>query len=338
MSSGRETGDMRRRDVIAGLGGAAAWTAGGWAQAGGGQRRLGILLVYGETHPDSPVIVETVKDSLRRLGWIWGQNLVVDLRFGDGDAETMRRAASEILARKPNVVLAQGVVGATAVQHATTTTPVVFMMLQDPVGGGFVASLAHPGGNLTGVTNFDFTLVGKWLQLLKELSPGVTRVLAIVNPDYPARLAAYTTELARIGPELGMAARIAGVHDADEIERAIGGFAEEPHSGLIVLPDAVTGVYSAQIIAAAAVGNLPAVYAYAAQVRLGGLAAYTTDVVQDVQRAAGYIDRILRGAAPGDLPVQASERFLTVINLKTAAALKLTISSSLLAKADELVE
>ncbi|MBE7246118.1 MAG: ABC transporter substrate-binding protein [Actinomycetospora chiangmaiensis] len=328
---------MRRRDVIAGLGGAAAWPAAGRAQAAG-QRRLGILFVYGETHPDTPVIVETLKESLRRAGWVWGENLAVDLRYGDGDADRMRRETDAILAGKPDVVLAQGVVGATALQQATKTMPVVFMMLQDPVGAGFVSSLAHPGGNLTGVTNFDFTLVGKWLQLLKELSPGVTRALALVNPDYPARLTGYAAELARIAPELGLVARIAGVHDAAEIEQAVTGFAQEPHGGLIVLPDAVTGVYGAQIIALAASCQLPAVYAYAAQVRMGGLAAYTTSVVQDVQRAAGYLDRILRGAVAGNLPVQASDRFLTVINLHTAAALKLTISPSLLAKADELVD
>jgi putative ABC transport system substrate-binding protein len=328
---------MRRRDVIAGLGGAAAWPATGWAQTGS-QRRLGILLVYGEAHPDSPVIVETLKESLQRAGWTWGQNLAVDLRYGNGDAERMRRQADEMLARRPDVVLAQGVVGATALQQATTTTPVVFMMLQDPVGAGFVSSLSRPGGNITGFTNFDFPLVGKWLQLLKELSPGVTRALALINPDYPARLAGYSTELARLGPELGIDARIAGVHDAGEIERAITHFAREPKGGLIALPDAVTGVYGLRIIELAAACRLPAVYAYAAQVRLGGLAAYTTSVVQDVQRAAGYLDRILRGAVVGDLPVQASERFLTVINLRTAAALGLTIAPSLMAKADELIE
>jgi putative ABC transport system substrate-binding protein len=328
---------MRRRDVIAGLGGAAAWPATGRAQARG-QRRLGILLVYGETHPDIPIIIDTLKESLQRDGWIWGQNLAVDLHFGGGDSGKMRRQADEILARKPDVVLAQGVVGTTALQQATTTTPVVFMMLQDPVGGGFVKSLSRPGGNLTGFTNFDFTLVGKWLQLLKELSPGVTRALALINPDYPARLAGYSAEIARIGPGLGVDARIAGVHDAAEIEQAITLFKKGGQGGLIVLPDAVTGVYSQQIIDLAAAYRLPAVYAYAAQVRLGGLAAYTTSVTQDVQRAAGYIDRVLRGAVVGNLPVQANERFLTLINLKTAATLGLTISPSLLASADELIE
>lgn len=328
---------MRRRDVIAGLGGAAAWPATGRAQARG-QRRLGILLVYGETHPDIPIIIDTLKESLQRDGWIWGQNLAVDLHFGSGDSGKMRRQADEILARKPDVVLAQGIVGTTALQQATTATPVVFMMLQDPVGGGFVKSLSRPGGNLTGFTNFDFTLVGKWLQLLKELSPGVTRALALINPDYPARLAGYSAEIARIGPGLGVDARIAGVHDAAEIEQAITLFDKGGQGGLIVLPDAVTGVYSRQIIDLAAAYRLPAVYAYAAQVRLGGLAAYTTSVTQDVQRAAGYIDRVLRGAVVGNLPVQANERFLTLINLKTAATLGLTIAPSLLASADELIE
>jgi putative ABC transport system substrate-binding protein len=328
---------MRRRDVIAGLGGAAAWPAGAWAQAKG-QRRLGILLVYGEAHPDSPIIVETLKATLDRAGWAWGRNLAVDLRFGDGDAEKMGLQAHAILAQKPDVVLAQGVVGATALQSATTTTPVVFMMLQDPIGGGFVTSLSRPGGNLTGFTNFDFTLVGKWLQFLKELSPGVTRALALINPDYPARLAGYEAELARSGPLLGIDVRIAGVHDAAEIARAITSFAEAPRGGLIVLPDAVTGVYGRQIVDLAATYRLPAVYAYAAPVRLGGLAAYTTSVTQDAQRAAGYIDRILRGAVVGDLPVQASDRFLTLINLNTAASLGLTISPSLLASADELID
>jgi putative tryptophan/tyrosine transport system substrate-binding protein len=328
---------MRRRDVIAGLGGAAVWPGTAWSQDRG-RRRLGILLVYGAAHPDSAVIVEALRETLHRAGWTWGQNLLVDLQYGNGDAERMSRQAEAVLARRPDVVLAQGVVGATALQRATTTTPVVFMMLQDPVGGGFVTNLSHPGGNLTGFTNFDFLFVGKWLQLLKELSLGVTRALALINPDYPARLRGYAAELARLGPGLGIEARIAGVHDAAEVEAAIKGFADQPRGGLIALPDAVTGIYGQRIIDLAANYRLPAVYAYAAQVRLGGLAAYTTSVRQDVQRAAGYIDRILRGADPGDLPVQASDRFLTLINLRTAATLGLTIAPSLLAKADELVE
>ncbi|MEL6063005.1 MULTISPECIES: ABC transporter substrate-binding protein [unclassified Methylobacterium] len=328
---------MRRRDVIAGLGGAAILPTAGWSQADK-RRRLGILLVYGAAHPDSPVIVETLRASLRGHGWIWGQNLAVDLQFGDGDTEKMGKQTEDMLARQPDIVLAQGVVGTTVLQRATKTTPVVFMMLQDPVGAGFVSSLSHPDGNLTGFTNFDFSLVGKWLQLLKELSPETGRALALINPDYPARLAGYTAELARIGPELGIDARIAGIHDAPEIERAVTAFAKEPRGGLIVLPDAVTGIHGPQIIALAAAHRLPAVYAYEAQIRQGGLAAYTTSVAQEVGRAAGYIDRILRGASVGSLPVQAAARFLTVINVRTAATLGLTISPSLMAKADELIE
>jgi len=328
---------MRRRDILATIGSAAVWPMTG-CSPNPLPRRLGVLLVYGESHPDVPVIVETLKDSLQKRGWIWGQNLIVDLRYGDGDGEKMRRQTGELLALKPDLLFAQGVVGATAVQQTTTKTPVVFIQVQDPVGGGIVASLARPGGNLTGFTNFDYTFVGKWLQLLKELSPGVTRARAIINPDYHARFSGYSTALARIGPALGIHAEATGVHDAAEIERAITTVAAQPQAGLIVLPDAVTGVYSRQIIDLAARYRLPAVFAYAAQVRMGGLAAYTTSVVQDVQQASGYIDRILRGAAVGDLPVQASERFLTMINLKTAAALGLTITPSLLAKADEVIE
>ena len=330
-------GRMRRRDLLLGLGGAVAWPAAGCGQSPA-RRRLGVLLVYDEGHPDMPIIIGTLKDSLRKLGWIWGQNLDVDLRYGDGDSAKMRRQADEILAAKPDLVFAQGVVGTTALQQATTTTPVVFIQAQDPVGGGLVASLSRPGGNLTGFTNFDYTFVGKWLQLLKELSPGVTRARAIINPDYRTRFTGYGAELARIGPKLHIQAEISGVHDAAEIEQAITTFAEEPHGGLIVLPDAITGVYSRQIIDLTARYRLPAVYAYAAQVRMGGLAAYTTSVARDVQQAAGYIDRILRGASVGDLPVQASERFMTLINLKTAAALNLTITPSLLATADEVID
>ncbi|MCJ2089903.1 ABC transporter substrate-binding protein [Methylobacterium sp. E-005] len=328
---------MRRRDVIAGLGGALVSPAAGGTSPKG-QRRLGILLVYGDQHPDSPVIVETLRTSLKQLGWIWGENLAVDLQYGDGNAEKMRRQTDDMLARKPDIVLAQGIVGTTVLQRATKTTPVVFMMLQDPVGAGFVSSLSHPDGNLTGFTNFDFTLVGKWLQLLKELRPSVVRALALINPDYPARLHGYTTELARIGPELGIDARIAGVHNDEEIAQAVSAFAREPHGGLVALPDAVTGIHGPRIIELAATFRLPAVYAYAAQVHQGGLAAYTTSVTQDVERAAKYIDRILRGTPVGSLPVQAASRFQTVINLKTAAELGLTIGPSLLARADALID
>jgi putative ABC transport system substrate-binding protein len=328
---------MRRREIVAALGGAAAWPVRSWAQHGPA-RRLGVLLVYGEEHPHAPLAVRTLKDALQRLGWTEGQNLAIDLRYARGQPELVRRYTDEILAPKPDVVFAQGVVGAAAMQRATNSVPVVFIQVQDPVGGGFVSSLSRPGANLTGFTNFEYSFVGKWLQLLKELSPGTTRALAIINPDNRARFAGYSAALERIAPGLGIHATAGGVQDGPEIERALASLAETPNGGLIVLPDATTGLHGKLIVDLAARLGLPAIFAYSAQVRIGGLAAYTNSVAEDAQRAAGYIDRLLRGAKVSDLPVQASERFETVINLKTAAALGLTISPSLLARADEVID
>ncbi|MDB5592420.1 ABC transporter substrate-binding protein [Enterovirga sp.] len=329
---------MRRREFIAAMGGAAAaFPASSWAQQGP-LRRLGVLLVYGEQHPDAPLMVGTLKDSLQRLGWIEGQTLAIDLRYAGGQPELVRRYTDEILAHKPEVVFAQGVVGAAAMQRATNTVPVVFIQVQDPVGGGFVSSLSRPGANLTGFTNFEYSFVGKWLELLKELSPRTTRALAIINPDNHARFAGYSAALERATLGLGIQATAGGVHDGPAIERALVSLAQTPNGGLLVLPDATTGLHGKLIVDLAAQLGLPAVFAYSAPVRLGGLAAYTNSVAEDAQRAAGYIDRLLRGAKVSDLPVQASERFETVINLRTGAALGLTISPSLLARADEVIE
>lgn len=328
---------MRRRDLIASLSALVGWPTIGRAQPGP-TRRVGALLMYGEDHPDVPLMVGTLKEGLQQAGWVPGRNLGFDVRFARSDPERVKRYTDEILALQPHVVFAQGVVGAAAMQRATTTIPVVFVQAQDPVGGGFVTSLARPEGNLTGFTNFDYSFVGKWLQLLKDASPGVTRALAIINPENRARWAGYSAALERLGPGLGIRANAGGVHDAAEIERYLVSFAQEPNGGLIVLPDATTGVHSRLIIDLAAQHRLPAVYAYSAPVRMGGLAAYTNSVAEDARRAAAYIDRLLRGAKVGDLPVQASERFETVINLKTATALGLTISPTLLASADEVIE
>lgn len=328
---------MKRRELIASLGALAAWPTEAWAQTNG-RRRLGVLLVYREDHPDAPVMVGTLKEALQRSGWVPGQNLDFEIRFARADPERVTRYTDEILGLRPDVVFAQGVVGAAAMQRATTSVPVVFIQVQDPVGGGFVTSLSRPGGNLTGFTNFEYSFVGKWLQLLKDVSPEVTRALAIINPDNRRRWEGYSAALARIGPGLGLRPTMGGVHDAAEIERALSGFAGEPNGGLLVLPDATTGVHTRLIIDLAARHRLPAVYAYGAPVRLGGLAAYTNSVADDARRAAAYIDRLLRGTRISDLPVQASERFETVINLRTATALGLTISPSVLASADEVID
>ena len=282
--------------------------------------------------------VSATIDALRAAGWIEGQNLTVDVRFGASDPERIRRATEELLGLGPDVVLAQGVVGAGVLQRATKTIPVVFVQVQDPVGGGFVTSLSRPEANLTGFTNFDYAMVGKWMALLKEVAPGLTRVLAIINPGDRTRWNGYAGALEQFASALGLRAQMAGVRDPGEIERALASFGAESHGGLVVLPDATTGDHAGVVIAEAARHRLPAVYPYDNQARQGGLVAYTSSVLDQYRAAAGYIDRLLRGAKPGDLPVQAAERFVTILNLRTAAALGLRIPPTLLATVDEVIE
>ena len=289
-------------------------------------------------HPRSRSWLAATLDALRTHGWTEGQNLTVDVRFGSSEPARITRATEELLSLKPDVVLAQGVVGAGLVQRATKTVPVVFVQVQDPVGGGFVTNLSRPDGNLTGFTNFDYAMVGKWVALLKEAAPSLTRVLAIINPDDRTRFEGYRAALDRFAPAVGLRPQMAGVHDVAEIERVLASFAGEPGGGLVVLPDATTGDHAAAITDAAARHRLPAVYPYEHYARSGGLIAYTSDVQDQYRSAAAYIDRLFRGAKPADLPVQAAERFVTILNLKTAAALGLQIPPTLLATADEVIE
>jgi ABC-type uncharacterized transport system substrate-binding protein len=221
---------------------------------------------------------------------------------------------------------------------ATQSIPVVFVSVQDPVGGGFVKSLARPEGNLTGFTNFEYSIVSKWLQLLKDVSPGVTRVMPIINPDNRPRWNGYTAAFEKYAPALGISPRMAGVHDANDIERAIATFADEPNGGLVVLPDATMGVHAKLIIALAERHRLPAVYSGGFYARAGGLIAYSDSISGQFRSAASYIDRLLRGTKLSDLPIQATDRFETVLNLKTAAKLGITIPPTLLAVADEVIE
>jgi putative ABC transport system substrate-binding protein len=329
---------MRRRTFLTSLGA----TAAAWPLPAGAQpspvRRLGVLFVYGEDHPEVPSLVAAVKERLSSHGWIEGRNIQIEFRFCRSDPELVKRYTDELVNRKPDIILAQGVVGAAAMKEATKSIPVVFVQVQDPVGGGFVTSLARPEGNLTGFTNFEYSIVGKWLQLLKDVSPSVTRVLAIINPDNRPRWNGYTAAFDKYGPPLGISPQMAGIHDANEIERAIAPFAEAPNGGLAVLPDATTGVHAKLIIDLAERNRLPAVYSYGFYVRAGGLIAYSDSVVGQYQNAASYIDRLLRGTKLGDLPIQATDRFETVINQKTAAKLGITIPPALLVQADEVIE
>jgi putative ABC transport system substrate-binding protein len=223
-------------------------------------------------------------------------------------------------------------------KQATQTIPVVFVQVQDPVGGGLVTNLARPEGNLTGFTNFEYSMAGKWLQLLKDVSPGISRVMPMINPDNRPRWNGYTAAFEKFAPALGIRPQMAGIQDENDIERAIAQFAEQPNGGLVVLPDATAGVYAKLLIELAERHRLPAVYSYGFYVRAGGLIAYSESVLNQYQGAASYISRLLRGTKLGELPIQATDRFETVINLKTAAKLGLTVPPTLVATADEVVE
>jgi putative ABC transport system substrate-binding protein len=328
---------MRRRDFLTILSGAAALAP---LAAGAQQspiRRLGVLFVLGEDHPEVPSRLGALKDGLRSHGWIEGQTLQIELRFGS-DANLVKRYTDELVGLKPDVIFAQGVVGAAAMKQATQTIPVVFVQVQDPVGGGFVTNLARPEGNLTGFTNFEYSIVGKWLQLLKDVSPAVSRVMPMINPDNRPRWNGYTAAFEKYAPALGIKPQMAGIHNEGDIEREIAQFAEQPNGGLVVLPDATTGVHAKLIISLSERYRLPAVYSYGFYARAGGLIAYSDSVWGQYRSAASYIDRVLRGAKIGELPIQATDRFETVINMKTAAKLGVTIPPTLLATADDLIE
>jgi putative ABC transport system substrate-binding protein len=331
---GRVNG-MRRREIVAALAAAAAWASAARAQPAQ-TRRVGGLFVVGEA--DAASWLAALRDGLQGLGWTQGQNLELDVRFGGSDPDRIRRYTDELLSLKPDLVVAQGVVGAAALQRATKSVPVVFAQVQDPIGGGFVTSLSRPEANLTGFTDFEYSISGKWLQLLKEAAPAVTQALVIINPDNRKRWDGYFKAVNELAPSLGLRPVPAGVHDAAEIERAVAAFAQEPHGGIVVLPDATTSVHSQLILDLAARHRLPAVYGGAYYASRGGLVTFSSRGVEQYQGAARYVDRLLRGAKVSDLPVQASERFELTINLKTAAALGLTIPATLLARADEVIE
>jgi putative ABC transport system substrate-binding protein len=329
---------MRRRDFFTIVGGAAALVPFAAGAQPSPMRRLGVLFVYGEDHPEVPSLVGALKDGLRSHGWIEGQTIQMEFRFCRSDANLVKRYTDELVGLKPDIIFAQGVVGAAAMKQATQTIPVVFVQVQDPVGGGFVRNLARPEGNLTGFTNFEYSIVGKWLQLLKEVSPGVSRVMPMINPDNRPRWNGYTAAFEKYAPAAGIKPQMAGIHNENDIEREIAQFAAQPNGGLVVLPDATTGVHAKLIISLSEHYRLPAVYSYGSYARAGGLIAYSDSSWGQFRSAASYIDRVLRGTKIGELPIQTTDRFETVINLKTAAKLGLTIPPTLLATADDLIE
>jgi ABC-type uncharacterized transport system substrate-binding protein len=329
---------MRRRDLITAIAGLAAWPLAAGAQQRGQLRKLGIIMAVGKT-PEYVAAFAALEQALGSLGWKSGENLRIDDRWSAGSEEGMLSAAQEIVGLKPDVILGQSAAVIQALRSTTKTTPIVFLHVADPAVYGFVSNLARPEGNVTGITNIIPSIGAKWLQLLKEIAPDVMRAAMLVNPDtQPDRGAIFLNPFQDAARTLGVKSVNGEVHDLKNIETVIAGLAKEPDGGVIVIPDAFFASHSTQIVALADRFRLPVVYPYRYYVAQGGLLSYGVNNVDLFRQAAPYIDRILRGAKPSDLPVQQPTRFQLVINANTAKALNLAIPQSLQASADEVIE
>jgi putative tryptophan/tyrosine transport system substrate-binding protein len=327
---------MRRREFIAGLASAAASPVVARAQQGERVRRIGVLMNLAADDPETLRRVAAFEQRLKELGWTEGRNVHIDLRSGLADADRYRRYAAELVALAPDVLLANGAVPLGVLQQVTRTLPIVFVNTTDPVGGGYVASLAQPGGNATGFMAFEYSMSGKWLQLLKQIAPSVTRVAVLRNPALGSGTPQFGV-IQAMAQLLRVEVNPVDIRDAGEIERAVAALARAPNSGLVVTSSVGRLPYNL-IIALAARHRLPAVYPFRFFITSGGLISYGPDIIDQYRQAAGYIDRILKGEKPTDLPVQAPTKYEIVINLKTAKALGLTIPETLLATADEVIQ
>jgi putative ABC transport system substrate-binding protein len=332
---------IARRAFLSLIGGAAAaWPLAAPAQQPAERmRRIGVIIGSARDADDDDVRTRLAafQQALQELGWIDGRNVRIEYRLGAGDADRIRRHAAELVAFAPDVILASGTSTAGALQQATRTVPIVLVNVADPVGAGFVDSLARPGGNITGFLNFEYSLAGKWLELLKQIAPGAARVAVIRDPGISAGTGQFGA-IQSVAPSFGVELTPVNVREGAEIERAIAAFARSSNGGLIVTGSALAVFHRNTIITLAARYKLPAVYSRRLFAASGGLTSYGADLVEPHRRAAGYVDRILKGEKPADLPVQAPTKYELIINLKTAKALGLEVSPMLLARADEVIE
>jgi len=330
---------MKRREFITLLGGAAAgWPFAASAQQLDRMRRIGVLMNGVADHPEGPNYLPTFLQALRKLGWTDGQNIRIDYRWSAGDTELARTFAGELAALAPDVILSVSTTNLIAMQQATRTIPIVFIQVSDPVAQGFVTNLAHPGGNLTGFTAFEFSIGGKWLDLLKQITPGIVRVAVVFNPDTSPQSKLFISSIEAAAPSLGVEAIATPVRETADIEAAMDRFSRQPNGGLIFPSDSFTLMRSEVINELAARYRLPAVYALSGFVTNGGLMSYGPDYVDQYRQAAFYVDRILKGGKPGDLPVQEPTKFSLIINGKAAKALNIDIPLGLLMRADEVIE
>jgi putative tryptophan/tyrosine transport system substrate-binding protein len=329
---------MRRREFITLLGSTAvAWPLAARAQQGERMRRIGVLLPATADNAVFQARVGAFRQALQQLGWTDGGNVQIDTRWGTGDAAEIRSQAAELVALAPDVILAGGSSTVGPLLQTTRTVPIVFTIVMDPVGGGYVDSLARPGGNATGFMNWEYSMSGKWLEVLKQIAPGVTRVAVLRDATQGFATSQFAT-IQALAPSLRVEVNPVNMRDAGEIERTVATFARTPNGGLILTASALAVVHRDLIIKLAARHKLPAVYWERFFVTAGGLISYGPDSIEPFRLAAGYVDRILKGEKPADLPVQAPTKLRLVINLKTAKTLGLTVPPSLLARADEVIE
>ena len=329
---------MRRRDFIKVIGGAAAtWPVAARAQQAERMRRVGVMMGYAGTDPAAQAQIAALRQGLQKLGWEDGRNIRIDVRFPGGDAGVARAIIMELMSLTPDVLVTNTNLVTTVAQTEVQTVPIVFISVGDPVGSGYVGNEAHPNGNLTGFANWEPSMGGKWLVLLQEVAPQIERIGFLIHPETPANVGFFKfAEAAAPAPKVKLVAL--GVHNANEIEQAVAAFAARGNGGIIVIPHAVTLANRDLIVALAARLRVPALYPLAFYAETGGLISYGFDTVDQFQRGAEYVDRILRGAKPADLPVQYPTKFQLVVNLKTAKTLGLAIPESFLQRADRVIE
>ena len=328
---------MRRREFIALIGSGAAWPLAALAQRLEQLRRIGVLAPYAENDPDAQTRNAAFLQGLQESGWTDGHNVRIDHRWGTGDVDLNRRNAAELIALAPDVVLAVGTPSLDALQKTTQTVPIVFVLAPDPVGAGYVKSLARPGGNITGFTTFEYSTGAKWLELVKAIAPSVTRAAVLRDTTTSAGIG-WWGAIQTAAPQFGVEVLPVDVRDASEIERAVAAFAQSSNGALIVPGSASAVIHRDLIVALAARSKLPAVFYERYFAAAGGLISYGPDFLDLFRRSASYVDRILKGEKPADMPVQAPNKYELLINLKTAKALGLVIPPSLLATADEVIE
>jgi putative ABC transport system substrate-binding protein len=333
---------LKRREFITLVGGVAAtWplaVSTATAQLSDRMRRIAMLSGFAATDPEMQARVAALQQGLKELGWVEGRTLHIDFRWGTGERDQMQAFAKELIDLKPELILGATTPAVTALAQETKTIPILFVNIVDPVGRGLISSMARPGGNVTGFLNFEFSLVGKWLGTLKQIAPAVRRVALLFNPDWAPYAKSFVQVAETAAPSLGMEQIAAEVHDDIELERTVADFATKPAGGLVILPDIFTVGHRDLIIALAARYRLPAIYPLRRFAASGGLMSYGADQYDNFRRSASYVDRILKGEKPRDLPVQAPTKFELVINLKTANALGLEVPLHLQQLADEMIE